>query len=67
MPNYNDDTLTAQLYPGPLHKTCESMNTERKKERFIADKLVSTKKDDEGSTVSEEQNIVEKLILYCLS
>lgn len=69
MPNYNDDTLTAQLYAGLLHKTHESMNMERKKEGFKTDKLVSTKKKDEGSStkkkdegprVSEEQNICWK-------
>lgn len=60
MPNYNDDTLTAQLYAGLLHKTHESMNMERKKEGFKTDKLVSTKKKDEGSRVSEEQNICWK-------
>lgn len=57
MPSYNDDTLTAQLYTGVLHKTHESMNTERKKEGFKTDKLVRAKKEEEDSRVSEEQNI----------
>lgn len=42
MLNYNDDTLVAQLYAGLLHKDHESMNTDDKKERFIADKLLGT-------------------------
>lgn len=61
MPNYNDDTLTAQLYPGPLHKIHESMNMERKKEEFKTDKLMSTKKEDEGSRVSDEENICQRI------
>lgn len=61
MLNYSDDTLAAQLYADLLHKDHKSMNTDGKREGFKTEKLMGTKKEDGGSSVSREQKFCRKI------